>query len=152
MPSEPASDLETRIKLAVYHHFAETGRPPLPAEIATRTDTNADRVIEAYRSLFAQRLLVLDTDHTTIRMAPPFSSVPTQHRVESNGVTYFAPCAWDSLGIPAALHRPAVVHSRCEQSHEPFDLDVGVDGPPPSDWLFHSLVPAARWWPDIVYT
>ncbi len=35
---------------------------------------------------------------------------------------------------------------------EPFDLKVGMDGPEPSDWLFHSLVPAAKWWHDIIFT
>jgi hypothetical protein len=29
---------------------------------------------------------------------------------------------------------------------------VGLNGPAPSDWLFHCLVPAAHWWDDIVFT
>ena len=85
-------------------------------------------------------------------MAPPFSGVPTQHRVKSGGIEYFANCAWDSLGIVAALRRPADIASRCEQSLEPLALHVGPDGPPPSPWLFHTPVPAARWWQDIVFT
>jgi hypothetical protein len=44
------------------------------------------------------------------------------------------------------------VHSRCEQTREPFRLDVSLDGPEPSDWLFHCLVPASSWWRDIVFT
>ena len=31
-------------------------------------------------------------------------------------------------------------------------LGVGLEGPEPSDWLFHCLVPAAKWWDDIVFT
>ncbi|HSD83610.1 MAG TPA: organomercurial lyase, partial [Anaerolineae bacterium] len=88
----------------------------------------------------------------SIRMAPPFSGVPTQHVVEAGGKQYFANCAWDALGVPAALHVPGVVHSRCEQSGAPLHLQVGLDGPEPSDWLFHCLVPAAKWWNDIVFT
>jgi hypothetical protein len=102
--------------------------------------------------LRAQRVLVLEADGSSIRMAPPFSGVPTQHRVEVAGVQYFANCAWDALAIPAALHRPGEIHSRCEQSREPLRLEVGLDGPGPSDWLFHCLVPAAHWWDDIVFT
>ena len=85
-------------------------------------------------------------------MAPPFSGIPTQHVVIVDDTKYFANCAWDSFGILAALHRPGRVHSRCEQSGEPLDLEIGLEGPPPSDWLFHCLVPAARWWDDIVFT
>jgi hypothetical protein len=85
-------------------------------------------------------------------MAPPFSGVPTQHVVEADGIRYFANCAWDALGIPAALHKPGTIHSRCAQSGESFHLQVGIQGPEPSDWLFHCLVPAAKWWDDIVFT
>jgi hypothetical protein len=85
-------------------------------------------------------------------MAPPFSGVPTQHRVVTKDRSYPANCAWDALGIPAALHEEATVHSRCEQSLEPLYLDVRADGPEASDWLFHCLVPASRWWDDLVFT
>ena len=95
---------------------------------------------------------MLEADGESIRMAPPFSGVPTQHVVAADGVSYFANCAWDALGIPAALHKPATVRSRCEQSLEPLELEVSSGGPERSDWLFHCVVPAARWWDDIVFT
>src|SRR5947199_2116614 len=68
------------------------------------------------RRLRAQRVLVLEPDGVSIRMAPPFSGVSNQHVVIVDETKYFANCAWDSFGIPAALHRPGRVHSRCEQS------------------------------------
>ena len=95
---------------------------------------------------------MLESDGASIRMAPPFSGVPTQHTVTSDGVTYFANCAWDSLGVVAALGRRGVVYSRCEQSKKPLRLAVGPEGPEPCDWLFHCAVPAAQWWNDIVFT
>jgi hypothetical protein len=97
-------------------------------------------------------MLVLEADGESIRMALPFSGVPTQHVVEAGGLRYYANCAWDALGISAALQKPAVVYSRCEGSGEPLRLSVGHDGPEASGWLFHSLVPAAHWWADIVFT
>ena len=109
-------------------------------------------VLDAYPRLRAQRVLVLEADGSSIRMAPPFSGVPTPHVVLAGGVRYFANCAWDALGILAALHREGQVQSRCEQSADPLRLQVGLDGPEPSTWLFHSLVPAAKWWDDIVFT
>ena len=145
-------DFDAQVKLAVYRHFAETGQRPSPGEVAERVAAEVGRVLDAYPRLRAQRVLALEADGSSIRMAPPFSGVPTQHVVLVGGTRYFANCAWDALGVPAALHRPGAVHSRCEQSGEPFHLEVGLEGPEPSPWLFHCLVPAAKWWDDIVFT
>lgn len=145
-------EFDIQVKLAVYRHFAETGRGPSPGEVVRRVGSNVKSVLDAYRRLCAQRLLVLEADVSSIRMAPPFSGVPTQHVVKVEGNRYFANCAWDALGVPAALHKPGTIYSRCEQSGEPFHLNVGLQGPEPSDWLFHCLVPAAKWWDDIVFT
>jgi len=145
-------DLDARIKLAAYAHFAETGRGPIPAEVARRSGTDVATVLDAYPRLRAQRLLLLEADGASIRMAPPFSGVPTPFVVSVGGTRYYANCAWDALGIPAALHEQATVQSHCEQSGEPLRLNVGRSGPEPSPWLFHCLVPAAKWWDDIVFT
>jgi hypothetical protein len=145
-------DFDTQIKLAIYRHFAETGRRPSPGDVAALTGSDVTSVLDAYPRLRAQRVLALEADGTSIRMASPFSGVPTQHVVAVGGKEYFANCAWDSLGVIAALHQPGQVHSRCEQSGEPLHLKVGLAGPEPSTWLFHCLVPAAKWWDDIVFT
>ena len=145
-------NFDTEVKLAVYRYFADTGHRPSPEDISSRVGADVPQVLAAYERLRSQRLLVLEADGSSIRMASPFSGVPTQHVVEADGIRYFANCAWDALGILAALHKPGVAYSRCEQSHEPLHLMVSVDGPEPSDWLFHCVVPAAEWWDDIVFT
>lgn len=146
------AETDVQVKLAIYREFAERGRAPKVEAIAARTGLSRDAVLEAYQSLRGQRLLVLEPDGSTIRMAPPFSGVPTQHRVESKGVNYYGNCAWDALGVLAALHQPGRIHSRCEQSRDPLVLDVGESGPEPSTWVYHCLVPAAKWWEDVVFT
>ena len=147
-------EFDVQVKMAVYRHFAKTGQRPRPEDVAARVGGGADvkSVIEAYQRLRAQRLLVLEDDGESIRMASPFSGVPTQHVAEVDGIRYFANCAWDALGVIAALQKSGIVHSRCEQSGEPYHLKVGLEGPESSDWLFHCLVPAAKWWDDIVFT
>jgi len=148
-----ASGLDLDVKMAVYRHFAETARRPSPEEVSSRAGVPAAEVVAAYARLRAQRVLLLEDDGASIRMAPPFSGVPTQHVAVVGGKRYFANCAWDSFGIPAALgSAEALVESRCEQSGEPLRLPIGPDGPPPSDWLFHCAVPAAHWWDDLVLT
>ncbi|HEX4826512.1 MAG TPA: organomercurial lyase [Candidatus Polarisedimenticolaceae bacterium] len=145
-------DVDVAVKLAIYHHFAETGSRPSPDDVGARIGTKRTEALAAYERLRQQRVLVLEGDGASIRMAPPFSGVPTQHVVEADGIRYYANCAWDSLGIPAALRKPALVRSRCEQTKDPLVLEVESEGPESSSWLFHCAVPAARWWDDIVFT
>jgi len=148
----PGLSVDLEVKLAIYRYFAETGAAPRCEQIAERVAIPVSEAAEAYQRLRAQRVLALGDDGISIRMAPPFSGVATQHVVETARQRYFANCAWDALGIPAALHERATVFSRCEQSMEPLRLDVGLAGPARTDWVFHCLVPAANWWDDIVFT
>jgi hypothetical protein len=145
-------DHEQRAKLAIYRHFATEGRRPTVADVAASIGVTPAEARAIFARLRTQRVLVLEADGESIRMAPPFSGVPTQHRVVASGVSYYANCAWDALGIPAALRCAATVYSRCEQSLLPLELAVSDKGPEPSGWLFHCVVPAAQWWDDIVFT
>jgi len=145
-------DFDVQVKLAICRHFVAMDTRPSPEDVAARVDSTVDHVLATYDGLCAERVLVLENDGCSIHMASPFSGVPTQHVVDSGGTRYHANCAWDALGIPAALKRPGTVRSRCEMSGEPLRLEVAVDGPQPSSWVFHCLVPAAHWWDDIVFT
>ena len=112
----------------------------------------SEQVRDGYRRLYDKRMLVPAGDFTSIRMAPPFSGVPTQHRAMVNGTEYFANCAWDAFGSSLRWVEPGDVLSRCERTLEPLVLHLTPDGPPPSAWLFHCVVPAANWWNDVVFT
>ncbi len=145
-------DVDLEVKLAVYRHFAGTARRPSAGEIGATLGLPGDEVLASFRRLVGKRVLVLDDDGASIRMAPPFSGIPTQHVAVVEGREHFANCAWDVFGIVAACGGRGTALSRCEQSREPLELEIGNDGPEASDWLFHSAVPAARWWDDIVFT
>lgn len=145
-------DFDLELKLAIYRHFAAHGSAPAVEDLSRLLERAPGEILEGFRRLAAKRLLVLMPDGRSIRMAPPFSGIETQHRVRADNVDYFANCAWDAFGIVAALGRPGEVISRCEQSGEPLRLTLGDRGPEPSSWVFHTPVPAARWWQDIVFT
>ena len=85
-------------------------------------------------------------------MANPFSAVPTAHRVTAAGRTWYANCAWDAFGVCAALHADGHVSSSCPDCGEPIEVDVADARPARDDLVFHVLVPARRWWDDIVFT
>ncbi len=145
-------DLDDGVRTEVYRHIVETAVAPRVADIAARLGCDADEVRAGYQRLYGRRVLVLAQDGETILMAPPFSGVPTQHRVRVGAAEYFANCSWDALGIPAALKAEALVRSRCEQTREPIEIPVGLDGPHSVPCVIHFAVPAAAWWADIVYT
>jgi len=147
-----ADDFDLAVRLEIYRHFAATGARPAVEQIAARAGAGPAAVRESYRRLQGRRMLVLEADGASIRMAPPFSGVPTMHVVESARVSYFANCAWDAFGIAAALQRPSTVRSRCARSAEPLVLELGGSAPAESSWRFHCVVPAAHWWDDIVFT
>jgi Alkylmercury lyase len=145
-------EFDLKLRLAVYRYFADKGGSPTLREMSDSLGVQSEEIRQGYKRLHAQRLLVPSEDGESIRMAPPFSGVETQHRVHVSGRAYFANCAWDSFGIVAALGGTGTVSSRCESSRDPLFLSITPSGPPPSSWLFHVVVPAASWWEDIVFT
>ena len=147
-----AMDLATSTKLHIYDAVARTGRIPSRARLGLDLGLEAFELDQALASLAQQRLLILAPESGEIVMAPPFMASPTGFRVDVNGTDYFAPCAWDALGIAAALHAPATVHTSCADCGDPMELHVGESGPEPTEAVVHFGVPAARWWDDIVFT
>lgn len=145
-------DFDMKVKQAIYRAVVETTRMPTVAEVAGHMGASPSAVHAAFGRLYERHILVLEPDGETIRMAMPFSGVPTEHRVHVDGRSYFANCAWDALGVPAALHKPGVVETRCGWSHEPIRLEVGPNGPAPAACVAHFAVPAVHWWKDVVFT
>jgi hypothetical protein len=146
-------ELDLRIRSHVYASFVHAGRAHTAGETAAALGLELDEAEAGYRRLHDAHALVLQPGSTEIRMLNPFSVVETPHRVEAEGRTWFANCAWDALGIPAALHADGVVHSQCPDCGEPLELEVRdgelVEG---RALLVHFVVPASRWWDDIAFT
>ena len=147
------NDLELRVRNEVYAAFVRDGEAPSPEAIGRMLALPTRDVAHAYRALHDQHALVLEPDGEGIRMLNPFSVVPTQHRVEAAGHTWYANCAWDALGIPAALQVDGGVRSECAHCGEPVELEVR-DGrlARGAELVVHFVVPARRWWDDIVFT
>lgn len=141
-----------QIRHFVYSHFADTTLPPSLEQTAKRFDIATQEAGGYYKELHNRHALFLDLDTLTIRMANPFSGIPTDFKVHANGKTYFANCAWDMLGIPAALHCDAVIDAVCTESNETVQLEVRNGRVFDSDLLVHFPLPFARWYDDLVFT
>jgi hypothetical protein len=96
--------------------------------------------------------LVLSTVTGKVRMANPFSGVPTAYRVQAGGRWWYGNCAWDAFGICAALHEDGRIETSCPDCGQAVQIAVRDQRPDDLSLLFHCLVPAARWWDEIVFT
>ena len=140
------------IRAFVYHHFADTTRAPSVDETAAQFALTHEEIASAYEELHNHHAFFLNPGTHDILMANPFSGIETPFRVHADGKTYFANCAWDSLGIPAAVHCDADVEAACSQSGEPIALQVRDGQVLESDVLIHFLVPFKHWYDDLVFT
>ncbi len=169
-----------QIRHFVYTHFADTTHAPSVDVTAAHFYISTDEAGEYYKELHNHHAFFLEPETLTIRMANPFSGIPTDFKVHANGKTYYANCAWDMLGIPAALHCDAVIEAKFTESNELVKLEI-KDGQitinnvtlsdsegslprqaetlrsqqalPQSDMLLvHFPLPFARWYDDLVFT
>ena len=145
-------DNDLELRNLTYGLFVELGRAPTVAEVAERARATVDDVRAGWGRLHEQHAIVLDADGERLRMANPFSAVPTPFLVEAGGRAWYANCAWDAFGICAALHVDGRFETTCPDCGEPLDVDVRDGRPSDESLLFHCLVPAGRWWADIVFT
>ncbi len=126
-----ARELELRREIMLT--FAATAGPPV-------RQLDAGVLAELER----RHVVVLRDGH--IHMAHPFAGHREGTRVDAGDRTWWGNCAWDGLGIIAALGlADAVVTSGAVALHV-------RDGRVADGGLFEVAVPARHWWDDIEFT
>ena len=143
-------DLELRNR--TYGLFVEVGRAPAAADVARVAGLELQDVEAGWRRLHEAHALVLNPEMTELRMANPFSAVPSAYRVRAADRWWFANCAWDAFGVCAALQTDGRIETACPDCGEPIHVQVRDERPDDVTLLFHCLVPAAQWWDDISFT
>ena len=152
-----------QIRHFVYNHFADTTLPPSVEEAAAHFNISTEEAGEYYKELHNHHAFFIETETLTVRMANPFSGIPTDFKVHANGKTYYANCAWDMLGIPALLKSDAVIETRFTESNESVRLEIkngkialaavpGGEDAASSTLLVHFPLPFSRWYDDLVFT
>jgi len=125
------------LRRQVFAAFAATGaRPALDG---------ADPAV--VQELIDAHVLVLD-DAGGVRMAHPFAGHLDGARLDAVGGRWWGNCAWDALGIAAALGRREATVSDAS------GIVVRLRGgrPVAPGVRFHVAVPARDWWADIGFT
>ncbi len=127
------TDGQLALRRQIMEAFAQTGAPPA---IASGPDL---------RTLGEHHVVVLSSAHE-ILMAHPFAGHRDGARVDSGGRTWWGNCAWDALGIAAAL---GLDDARVTSNGVVLELNrSGLAG----DAVFQISVPARHWWDDIAFT
>jgi hypothetical protein len=85
--------LQAAVRVQIYRFFLDRGRAPSACEVATALERDAVEIERAFLELARQRVITLEPDTRSIRMAHPFSAVPTPYLVRANGTSYWANCA-----------------------------------------------------------
>lgn len=145
-----AADIDLRN--VTYRLFVTLGRAPAVAEVAGSTGLPEAEVLGGWRRLHDAHALFVDWKANQLRMAAPFSAVPTRHRVWAEGRWWHANCAWDAFGVIAALGTDGRVESACPDCGEGVAVAVAGGRAEEVECVFHTLLPAAAWWDDIVFT
>jgi hypothetical protein len=128
------TDRELALRREIFVLFAETGAPPEPE----------DR--DALAALADRHVVALGEDGR-ILMAHPFAGHRDGTRVASGGREWWGNCAWDGLGIVAALGlEEATLHANG------LTLELRGGEVQSADAVFQVAVPARHWWDDIVFT
>lgn len=126
------------LRRLVYRHFADTGAPP-----------HLERA--ELEALEAEHAVVL-SDTGAVELANPFAAPPTDFIVSTGARDYAAVCAWDALGILAALDVDGRVKTSCPDCGEQIAVEVAGAQVRDADAVVHFLVPAARWYEDLRFT
>ncbi len=151
MSRDALTEIDWSVRADVYATFAESGRAPGIAQIASERGIGEGEARAALVRLSEAHQLALHLDGT-VWMAHPFSAVPTDYPVETPTTTCWANCAWDALGIPAIVGSDGWTRTACAQSGVPLEFGVRGGALAGDDCVVHLLTPLRDAWVDIGFT
>ena len=145
-------DLDLRLRALTYGLFVELGRAPTAIEVAGSGDLSRgrrrQRLAAAARAARARARSVHGGDPDGESVLGRADGVPGSGR-RSLVVRELR------LGRVRDLRGAALdgrIETSCPDCGEALTVEVRAERPDDESLLFHCLVPAARWWDDIVFT
>lgn len=148
-------DLDWQARTAFYAFLVAEGRPPTIPELAATLHSSTERTELALRRLHQRHALFLEPapGPIAVRMTHPFSMVPTQFRVTAAGRMFWANCAWDMLGIPAALHTDADIEAQFGDALDnPVTMRIRGGQLEAHGEVVHFPLPFRVWYDDLIRT
>lgn len=139
-------------RLFIYRTLTDTAQPPTAADIAGHFAVSVADAERLLRDLHDRHAIFLDPDSGAIRMANPYSAVPTPYRVLAHGHSYWANCAWDAFGIAAMLGGDAQIEARTADDDAPIRVTIRDGQIAGGGAVVHFLLPFARWYDNLIFT
>ncbi|MGD2059260.1 MAG: organomercurial lyase [Acidimicrobiia bacterium] len=138
------NSVDRAVRARIYELFVDGARVVDAGTLAAATGLTRPEVTQSMADLAAEHRIAL-ADNGRVRMAHPFSGVPTSYRARIGERWWWANCAWDSLAILALLGDG--------EAEGPDGLTWSVrEGRVEPDGIVHLLVPARSFWDDVGYT
>jgi hypothetical protein len=135
---------EREVRAKIYDSLIDGARGIDAAMLASHSGWDEDELRFALERLAAEHRIVL-TRGGRVRMAHPFSGVPTSYLSVIGDRHWYATCAWDALAILALLGDGDV-----QREEGPlWEVEDGLVSP---NGYVHLLVPARSFWDDIGFT
>ena len=140
------------VRIHLFERSASTGRVPQAPDIAAALGQTEPDVRAALHHLAAGKVIIMAPYGDAVWAANPFCAVPTGIRVATRTTRYWAICAWDALGIAAAVKRDATITAPCGDCGEPMTLEIRDAELVRAEGVVHFAVPAHHWWDNIGFT
>ena len=120
---------EEAVRRYILTQYPLLGRAPIRQELTEAVGLHgASKVRAILERLHERDLLYLEPVSREIRLAYPFSTVPTKHLVRFRGWAeakpVYAQCAVDALGIPSMFDRDLAIESSCGHCQRPVEIEM----------------------------
>jgi hypothetical protein len=145
---------DREFRIAIARSIMTRGQIPTIAAVASDMGRDIAAVDASFARMIEGRVCIPQKDSHEIYAYDPFCVGPTDFFVTAAGRVWFGICAWDALGIPAALGEPGVVETHCADCNESLVVEVDADGGTEvQTWTVMQVgVPARDFWKDIYFT
>lgn len=158
------ADFDRRVRGAIAEAIRNRGVVPSIREVSNALAIDRSEVEASFRRMIDGRVFIPQERSIEILSYNPFAVDETSFKVTAAGRTWWAICAWDALGIPAALGAAGAIDARCGDCADPIRVEVGESGettalaPAETGWSESSDVvmqvgiPARDFWKNIYTT
>ncbi len=148
------ADFDREVRIAIARSIKTRGTVPTIAAVAAELGKDIETVDASFARMIEGHAFIARKDSHEIFTYNPFCAEPTDFFVTAAGRVWFGICAWDALGIPAALGEAGVVETHCPDCDESLVVEVDADGGTElQTWTVMQVgVPARDFWKDIYFT
>lgn len=129
-PALPAADLHERLRETAFALLWTSGRPIPPGEIGTAAGVQADDIARLLDELAAAGWIDRDPDGR-VTGSGGLSLTDGPHRLAIGARAFRNWCAYDSLGIAAALDAEAVIETACPVCERSIRIETTGGDPAP---------------------